>query len=146
MSRGSHEGFQISSTSLHAKLCFILQFSWFSSKKIYICTADCRDILSLNILIPKIIKDFQSILCLKGITGRGFFKFISYWYEIFVIFLIPLAPKSISYFTDEETEWWCVTSSYISHFGSHYWHSLMQSDWCNQTWCLSQCTVSPWEI
>lgn len=100
--------------------------------------------LTTVILVPNIIKDFQSILVLKGSTGTGFFKFIFYWYEIFVIFLFPLllAPTSISYFTDEEAVWWCVTPSYISHIGSRYWHSLMGSDWCDQTWCLSQYCVT----
>lgn len=107
--RFSNKQYFFSCKTLQASSC---SFHTFSLKRCAqyntdICTADCRDILYVTtvILVPNIIKDFQSILVLKGCTGIGFFKFIFYWYEFFVIFLFPLllAPKSISYFTDEET-------------------------------------------
>lgn len=58
----------------------VLQFSYSSLKRYAqhnkdICTPDRRDILHLIILIlvPNVMKGFQTILVLKGSTGAGFF-------------------------------------------------------------------------
>lgn len=119
---------------MNHSLSFILQFSWFSSKKIFICTVDCRDSFSLTILAPETTKDFQSILVLKGCTGTSFFKFFAIkFFGDFSFFLWPPSPSHISQGGHRVM---------VCHRESHQslWQSLLPQP--NAGWLMQSDTVS----